>query len=381
MVPAGMRTRLPLLGWFVLAVSLLAIAAAACGGSRRDARPPAPPIAPPPAAATACGRVDAARPFTLPVGRVTPSAETTPVPNRGDAADDAAIWIDPRDPERSVIIGTDKKGGLAVYDLSGRELQYRAGGRMNNVDIRCGFRAGGRTITLVAASDRRANAIALFAFDGRTRTLVELEPNAAEPDLDLYGLCLYRSGRDDGLYAIVTGEEGAVEQWRLEGTPAGVDAHRARRFELESQVEGCVADDRLGHLYVGEERVGIWKYGAEPDAGALSTLVDRTGNGYLVSDVEGLTLLYGPGDSGYLVASSQGDSSFAVYERAGKNRRVGRFRVVDGPRADAADDTDGIDGVAAGLGPAFPAGLLVVQDGDNDDGHQNFKLVPLRVED
>ena len=41
---------------------------------------------------------------------VVPTAETTPVSHSGDAADDAAIWVNPSDPARSTIIGTDKLG-------------------------------------------------------------------------------------------------------------------------------------------------------------------------------------------------------------------------------------------------------------------------------
>jgi 3-phytase len=43
---------------------------------------------------------------------VRPTAETEPVETGGDAADDPAIWIDPTDPSRSVIIGTQKQSGL-----------------------------------------------------------------------------------------------------------------------------------------------------------------------------------------------------------------------------------------------------------------------------
>src|SRR5919198_762706 len=60
------------------------------------------------------------------------SVETTPVPHDGDAADDAAVWVDPHDPGRSTVIGTDKKGGLAVYDLDGRQLFFYGGIRPNN---------------------------------------------------------------------------------------------------------------------------------------------------------------------------------------------------------------------------------------------------------
>ena len=60
-----------------------------------------------------------------------------------------AIWVDRRDPSRSVVIGTDKKLGLNVYDLKGKRLQVVADGRMNNVDLRDGFMLGGQ------AHDRR----------------------------------------------------------------------------------------------------------------------------------------------------------------------------------------------------------------------------------
>lgn len=38
-------------------------------------------------------------------------------------ADDSATWIHPRHPERSLVIGTLKDGGLIVYDLRGRVVQ------------------------------------------------------------------------------------------------------------------------------------------------------------------------------------------------------------------------------------------------------------------
>ena len=61
-----------------------------------------------------------------------------PVPSRGDAADDPAIWIHPDAPEQSLVVGTDKRSGLLVYDLSGNQLQHLVAGNLNNVDLRTG---------------------------------------------------------------------------------------------------------------------------------------------------------------------------------------------------------------------------------------------------
>ena len=85
---------------------------------------------------------------------VRPIVETMPMAHAGDAADDPAIWHNPRDPKASLIIGTDKQGGLHVYDMAGQSLQFVPDGKMNNVDLREGFRLGGRPVTLVTASDR-----------------------------------------------------------------------------------------------------------------------------------------------------------------------------------------------------------------------------------
>jgi 3-phytase len=306
-----------------------------------------------------------------------PAAETEPVPHGGDAADDPAIWVNPRDPAQSTIIGTDKKGGLAVYDLAGRQLQYLAGGDLNNVDLRAGFPLGGRRVALVAATNRSDDTVALYRIDDATRRLAAVTSFKAGIE-NVYGLCMYRSRRTGAFHVLVDSEQGELEQWQLLPRGDTVRARKRRAFDVGGQVEGCVADDALGQLYIGEEDRGIWKYGAEPGAGTRRTLVDSTrGDGHLDADVEGLTLAYGRGGTGLLIASSQGDSSFAVYRRDRGNAFVRTFTIGPGSGIDEVNDTDGIDATTANLGPRYAKGLFVAQDGRNDSGNQNFKLVPL----
>jgi 3-phytase len=120
------------------------------------------------------------------------SAETTPVPGRGDAADDPAIWVNPDNPANSLLIGTDKKRGLNVYGLDGSLRQSLAVGRMNNVDLRDGFELGGRRVAIVAASDRDRNAIALFALSTDVTDLTDVAQGLVATGLnEIYGLCMY----------------------------------------------------------------------------------------------------------------------------------------------------------------------------------------------
>ncbi|MCA1605075.1 MAG: phytase [Acidobacteria bacterium] len=297
-----------------------------------------------------------------PVLEVSATLETQPLPHAADAADDPAIWVHPSNSSASTIIGTDKKGGLAVYDLAGKQIQYLPDGKMNNVDIRSGFPLGGQRVALVTAGNRTDNSIAIYRVNPATRMLENVAARKITT-LEVYGSCMYRSPVTDKFYYFVNSKAGAVEQWELFDDGKGkVDAKRVRNLKVDSQPEGCVADDQLGHFYIGEENVGIWKYGAEPTSGATRTTVDKTGaGGHLTSNVEGLCIAYGTADDGYLIASSQGNNTYVVYRRESRNDYVKTFRIVDGHGIDGTSETDGIDVTTAHLGPAFPHGVFIAQ--------------------
>lgn len=333
-------------------------------------------------------KTDKSRPLTAPAvpdpadkfETVVATVETEPVKRSGDAADDPAIWVHPTKPEMSTVIATDKQGGLVVYDLAGKELQYLTDGRPDNVDLRDGFRLGEQTVSLVTAGNRTDNTIAIYRVNAETRMLENVAARKIQT-LPVYGSCMYRSAKTGKFYYFANSKSGAVEQWELFDNGSGkVDARRVRTFKVGSVTEGCVADDETGDFYLSEEAVGIWKFGAEPDAGDARTQIDRTGaGGHLAADVEGLTIVYGKDGKGWLIASSQGTHSYVVYRREGKNEYVRTFRIGNGNGVDSVEETDGIDATAANLGPAFPHGVFVAQDGFNDKGNQNFKLVPLNL--
>ncbi|MCC6742541.1 MAG: phytase [Acidobacteria bacterium] len=308
---------------------------------------------------------------------ITAVVETVPVPVGGDAADDPAIWVNPKDSSKSLVLGTNKQLGLHVYDLAGSELQMIRDGKLNNVDLRDGFKLGTRTVALVTAGNRSTNSISVYALDPAT---LRVENVAARliTTAPAYGSCMYRSAKTGKFYYILANKVGTVEQWELFDNGAGkVDGKLVRTFKLDSQIEGCVADDELGHLYIGEEAVGIWKFGAEPDAGDVRTPMAMASGGRLTIDVEGMAIAKSGPKKGFIVVSSQGNNTYVVFRREGSNEYVRTVRVVDGDGIDGTSDTDGLDVTSADLGGRFRHGLMVVQDGFNDKGFQNFKYVPL----
>jgi 3-phytase len=112
---------------------------------------------------------------------------------------------------------------------------------------------------------------------------------------------------------------------------------------------------------------------AEPDGGDRGTLIAQCAEHGLVTDVEGLALYCAADGKGYLIAPSQGNSTFKVYRRDGNNE----FVCTIDPAPGAIDDVDHTYGIAVTnrpLGPRFPKGALIVQDGSNRGGNQNFKL-------
>lgn len=322
-----------------------------------------------------------AAPETMPLALAT--VETDPVETGGDAADDPAIWINPADPAQSVIIGTQKQSGLYVYGLDGKQIQFLPDGRMNNVDLRSGFRLGGREVTLVTASNRTTKGISIYTIDPATRMLTDVADGLQDTGFDdPYGLCMYRSAKTKKTYVFVNQGDGKMRQWELVEGPAGkVRAKLMRDLPFGSQVEGCVADDETGMLYTGEEDVGVWREGAEPRGGpARNMLAKVTDNPKLKDDMEGIGLYAQADGKGYLVVSSQGNDSYAVFRREGNNDYVGSFRIGADMAAgiDGVSETDGLDVTSMAAGPAFPNGLMVAQDGRNvsPPEHQNFKLVP-----
>jgi 3-phytase len=309
---------------------------------------------------------------------VAATAETESMPSTGDAADDPAIWVHPKDPVLSLVIGTDKQGGLWSYDLSGKIVQHLPVGNPNNVDVRHGITLGGDQVDIVVASERITNTLVVLAVDPATRMMKDIVGEPVRAGMDVYGLCLYRSAVTGSLYAFVNDKEGKVEQWELRDDGTGrVEGALARTFHVGSQTEGCAADDEAGVLFIGEENVAIWKYGAEPDSDPADRIVIDLPRprGHFTPDIEGLAVYHGPNGTGYLLASSQGDDTFNVYERQEPHAYVGTFAILGG-RVDAVSGTDGIEVTHVSLGAEYPGGLFVAQDDQDDQGNQNFKYVP-----
>ena len=307
---------------------------------------------------------------------VKPAVQTEVVMSQGDAADDPAIWVHPQTPALSRVLGTNKQQGLEVYDLQGKRVQHLPVGRLNNVDVRPGFELGGRTVDLAVATNRDHNSLSVFSIDRATGT-VQAAGEIATPVTDIYGLCLFKAPSGD-IYSFANDKDGTFVQHRLFAKGDKVEGELVRQFKVQTQPEGCVADDRNQRLFLGEEDVAVWAVDARPDQPAALTSVIRVGE-QVHDDIEGMGLYQTEKDN-YLVISSQGNDSYVVVDAEPPYALRGAFRVGVNAAAgiDGASETDGLEVTSANLGGPWSKGMLVVQDGRKrmPEQAQNFKYIP-----
>ncbi|KAH9909899.1 phytase [Xylariomycetidae sp. FL2044] len=321
---------------------------------------------------------------------VEPVAETDA---NGSDGDDPAIWISPIDKANSRIITTTKSevgAGFAVFDLSGKKLQTFDAGEPNNVDVLYNFQAGEKTIDLIYAACRADNTLCLAQLTSNgTLEAIEGGTQPTKDDYEVYGSCAYRSRASGKQYLFVNAKTAEYLQYELSWADGSLNTTLVRNFTGGSggQVEGCVTDEANGWIFLGEEPHALWRYGAEPDDDATEgVLIGEVGDGHMYADVEGVTMVGGPtADQGFILVSQQGVSAYNVYRRAAPHEFVETFTIYENVEkgVDAVTNTDGLAAVGAGLGDAFPDGLIVVHDDANQlpeggtSDEASFKLVSL----
>jgi myo-inositol-hexaphosphate 3-phosphohydrolase len=322
---------------------------------------------------------------TLETQTVLDMDETPNGERRGDA-DDIAIWVHPTDVNKSVVVGVLKDGGLEVYDLNGQVLQSinPEGVRYNNVDLVYGVAFAGEQVDIVVATDRYKDRLVIFTVNPETGELTDItakdapllftpEGQESDEETTAYGIALYKDEAGKLLAFVNRRDTGDLAQVELLEQDGGMTYQTVDTFFLpipeggelgDAQTEGMVVDPELGFLYIGQENVGVWKKSLEQ--GSEPTLIHAIDDEILFADVEGLTIYYADNGTGYLLVSSQGNNSYAVYSREGDNDYLGSFQIAANGDIDSAEESDGAMVLNVPLGNKFSNGILIVQDGQDE---------------
>jgi myo-inositol-hexaphosphate 3-phosphohydrolase len=297
---------------------------------------------------------------------VFPVVTTDTTPND---TDDPAIWYNKLDPEKSLILGTDKgdsTGGIFVFDLKGKlqtGLSIYNLSRPNNIDIEYGFNYKGKLTDIAVFTERGRDMIRILSlpdckFIDNGGIPVFVGDSLRAP----MGIGLYKDKKND-IYAFVgrkTGPaEGYIFQYKLTSDDSVVIAQKIRsvgKFSGKKEIESIVVDDELGYLYYSDETVGIKKYYADAEKGNQElALFAQTG---VTDDHEGLSIYKMDNGEGYIILSDQQANKFQVYTRNGTKSNPHYHQLVRTVKAQTIE-SDGSDILNMPFGSAFPRGLFV----------------------
>jgi 3-phytase len=301
-------------------------------------------------------------------------------------SDDPAIWLHPDDLSQSLILGTDKVGSIFVFDLDGKIIPDKTVtgmGRINNIDVAYGVPLGGAMTDIAVATDRNANLIRAFRLpdmapidNGGIEAFEGEPPELRRP----MGLALYTRPADGALYAIVSRKAGPdggyLWQYRVEDDGAGnLSFTKVRAFGSfsgvdalgDGEIEAVAVDSELGYVYYSDERGGIKKYLADPDAPDADVELAVFGTDGFTEDREGISIYTIEGGTGYILVSDQQANAFRIFRREGEPGDPHDHRELKVVYV-STNESDGSEVTNAALDDRFPSGLFVAMS-DNRTFH------------
>lgn len=287
--------------------------------------------------------------------------------------DDPAVWINPADPAKSLIIGTDKDedGALYVFDLKGNtidSLVVRNIKRPNNVDVGYGLNLGDRTVDFAVTGERMTSKLRFYSLPDMKEINVggiEVYEGETGPDFrDLMGVSLFKDPSSGKHFVIAGRKNGPTDgtylwQYEILGKDSGISLNLVRKFGNYSgskEIEAIAVDAELGYIYYSDEGAGVRKYYADPAKGN-EELAFFAQEGFS-DDHEGISIYKLDAETGYILVSDQGANLFHVFPREGSSTNPHDHAVITTIPV-STNASDGSETVSVPLGPDFPHGLFV----------------------
>lgn len=293
-------------------------------------------------------------------------------------SDDPAVWMNKKDPSKSLIIGTDKDidGALFVFNLEGKvqtDKVVRGLKRPNNVDVEYGLKLKGISTDIAVTTERFTHKLRIFSLpdmkpiDNGGIEVFENETKAGYRDL--MGIALYKNKKGE-IYAIVGRKTGPTTgeylwQYLLKDDGFGrVKAVLVRKFGIYSgknEIESIAVDDDLGYVYYSDEGVGVRKYYAEPSQGNEQLALFAT-TGF-AEDHEGISIYKLSKKKGYILVSDQGAGKFHIFTREGSKHNPNEHQLLKIIKV-KAHQSDGSETIALSFNKNFRKGLFVAMSDD-----------------
>lgn len=316
-----------------------------------------------------------------------PTAVTQPTPHD---TDDPAIWINPKDATKSIIIGTDKDtdGGIYAYDLDGKIIKKTIVlKRPNNVDIAYGILIDGKKTDIAVTTERETNKLRIFSLPDLTPIdNGGIDVFTGEALRDPMGISLYTRKKDNAIFAIVgrkTGPDGTyLWQYLLSdngnGAVKGEVVRKFGSFSGKKEIEAIAVDNELGYIYYCDEQFGVKKYLADPEAKDDKELA-LFGQKDFKADNEGIAIYKTGAKTGYILISNQQANTFMVYDREGFNGNRNDHRLL-AEIPTSTIECDGADVTNVNLGPKYPNGMLVAMSNGMTFHYYDWNIIQAEID-
>jgi len=296
----------------------------------------------------------------------------------GFDSDDPAIWVNPKDASKSLVIGTDKSatGALYVFDLQGKiqhNLVVKGLQRPNNVDVAYGLKLDGKATDIAITTERFTHKLRIYSLPDMKPVdnggIPVFEGETAPEYRDLMGIAIY-TAKSGKIYAIVGRKTGPKDgsylwQYLLSDNGSGkVQAQLVRKFGSYSgkkEIESIAVDNELGYIYYSDEQFGVRQYAADPEKGNQQLAIFGT-TGF-AEDHEGISIYKTSANKGYILVSDQGANRFRIFSREGSRKDVYNHQLLKIVKVEAGH-SDGSEVVNVPLNDTFRHGLFVVMSDD-----------------
>lgn len=294
--------------------------------------------------------------------------------------DDPAIWINKKDPSKSIVFGTDKEtnGAIYAFDLEGKIIKDKTIKnikRPNNIDLEYGFSLNDSTkVDFIVFTEREKQQIRFFSVPDMKPIdnggfLVFADEESAQFRFPM-GVAIYKSMKTNDYYVIVGRKEGPKEgylnQYKLTVRNSIVKPTLVRKFGKFSgkkEIEAIAVDSEKGFIYYSDEMHGIRKYYAEPSKGNKE--IACFGSDKFKRDIEGIAIAKTNQENGIIIVSDQQQGTFNLFDR-NTNTFIKTVNL-------STFQTDGCEVVTTALNDVFSSGLFVAM---NDD--KNFYFYDLK---
>ena len=304
--------------------------------------------------------------------------------------DDPAIWINPQDPNKSLIIGTDKEngGGLYAYNFEGKIVnKYLDMQRPNNVDIAYDFIYQGEKTAIAVVTERNTNKLRIFKLPELTPIdhggIPVFEGESKEDYKAPMGIALYTQEKDSlkEFYAIVGRKDGPetgyLWQYLLTNqndTITGKVVRKFGKYSGQKEIEAIVVDNELGYVYYSDETAGVRKYYADPTKGIEELAFFAQHD--VKRDHEGLALYKKKDNTGYLVLSDQQNNSIVLFPREGTAGNPHEHKAIANIPVSAID---GLEITTTPINDQFQEGVLVMMSNGRTFHLYNWADIQKRI--